>query len=402
MLKNEPTRRLISALLFALPAVFAVGRLDAADLNLLGPNGPTVDFHGFASQGYISSSAYNYLGNSSSGSFKFTEAGLNASFNPLPRTRIAAQGFTYDVGPAGDYDVVLDYAMAEYTFNDFIGIRAGRIRRPEGIYNDIQDVDLSRTWVLLPQGMYNARWRDFYVSVDGAELFGVIPLGGAGSLSYELYYGLQHPRLDGGLALQKANLPPFAKLAWFNSPQMGGEQLWWNTPLNGLRAGLALNYDRHLTFRTVTGVQSEGSPITQHYSLEYVHDSWTFQAEYLRFRINYENTVAGHLVSTKLIEPDSWYVSGAYRFNRWIEAGSYYSVYYADIHNRRGTGLQFPSDASQKDAALSLRFDVRDWWIFKVEGHHMRGTAQLLDNVDNPVRQDNGWWMIAVKTTFSF
>ena len=233
--------------------------------------------------------------------------GLNASFNPLPRTRIAAQGFTYDVGQAGEYDVVLDYAQAEYTFNDYIGVRAGRIRRPEGIYNDIQDVDLARTWILLPQGMYDARWRDFYVNIDGGEIFGSIPLKKAGSLSYELYYGLQNPKLDGGLSLQKANLPPFSPLVSINSPQLGGGQLWWNTPLDGLRAGVALNYNRDLTFTTANGRQSVGSPFTQHYSLEYLWKSWTFQAEYLRFKINYENTGGGLPPSTKLIEPDSWY-----------------------------------------------------------------------------------------------
>jgi len=389
-------------LLLTTLAAISGGRLEALDFQFFGTNGPPMDFHGFASQGYLYSSKYNYLGNSSGGSFKFSEAGLNVSINPLPRTRIAAQAFTYDVGPAGDYDVVLDYALIEYKFNDYLGVRAGRIRRPEGIYNDIQDVDLARTWVLLPQGMYDARWRDFYVSVDGGELFGILPLEQAGSLSYEMYYGLQRPQLDGGLALQKANLPPFAPLTEFNSPQLGGGQLWWNTPLNGLRAGLALNYDRNLTFVNIYGRQSVGSPFTQHYSLEYLWNSWTFQAEYLRFRINYENTGGGQPNSTRLIEPDCWYFGAAYRFNKWLEAGGYYSEYYADVNNRSGAGLQFPSDAAQKDTALSLRLDATRWWLFKVEVHYIRGTALLLDNVDNPVRNGNGWWMFGVKTTISF
>ncbi len=388
-------------LVTALAAVSA-GRLEALDVNFFGTNGPPTAFHGFASQGFLYSSKYDYLGNSSDGSFKFSEAGLNTSINPLPHTRIAAQAFAYDVGPAGGYDVVLDYALIEYKFSDYFGVRAGRIRRPEGIYNDIQDVDLARTWVLLPQGMYDARWRDFYVSLDGGEVFGNLPLKQAGSLSYELYYGLQRPQLNGGLALQKANLPPYVPLKEFNSPQLGGGQLWWNTPLNGLRAGVALNYDRELTFVNLHNRQSVGSPFTQHYSLEYLYNSWTFQAEYLRFRINYENTGGGLPASTKLIEPDSWYLGTSYRFNKWFEAGGYYSEYYADVNNRSGAGLKFASDAAQKDAALSLRFDATRWWLFKVEAHYIRGTAQLLDNVDNPVRNGNGWWLFGVKTTISF
>jgi hypothetical protein len=388
------------ALLFV-PALLAAGGAGAYELDL-NTNLPPVDFHGTASQGFLDSSRYNYLGDSSRGSFKFTEVGINASIDPFPRTHIAAQGFAYDIGEAGQYDARLDYALAQYTFNDYIGVRGGRIRRPEGIYNDIQDVDLARTWVLLPQGMYNARWRDSYLSVDGGELFGSIPLSQAGSLSYSLYYGLQRPQLNGGLALQKANLPPFSKLVWINSPQMGGGQLWWNTPVNGLRAGVALNYDQDLMFRTVAGRTSKGSPFTQHYSLEYLWKDWTFQAEYLRYQIDYANTGGGPPPSVKKLQPDTWYVGGAYRFNKWVEAGAYYTEYYADSNNRSGVGLAMRSDASQKDAALSLRFDPTDWWIFKVEGHYIRGTAQLFDNVNNPVRDGDGWWMLAVKTTFSF
>jgi hypothetical protein len=394
--------RVTPSLLLAGAALIATCRLAAVDLSMPNSTLPAVDVHGFFSQGFLDSSDYNYLGESAHGSFKFTEAGLNASFNPFPRTRIAMQEFTYDVGPAGDYDVVLDYALVEYTFNDYFGIRAGRIRRPEGLYNDIQDVDLARTWVLLPQGMYNARWRDFYVSEDGAEIFGTLPMHQAGSLSYEFYDGLQHPKLDGGLALQKANLPPFSKLVWINSPMLGGGQVWWYTPLEGFKAGIALNYDEDLTFRNAAGRQSEGSPITQHYSLEYLWNSWTFQAEYLRFKINYLNTGGGMPNSTKLIEPDTWYTSAAYRFNRSFEAGAYFTTYCADVNNRDGKGLQFPSDANQADTALSLRFDLTSWWIFKIEGHFIKGTAQLLDNAANPVRQNNGWEMLAVKTTLSF
>jgi hypothetical protein len=400
-MKNKKLKRLAAILPLALLAAISTGRLEAYELSL-GTNWPPVDFHGFVSQGFLYSTAYNYLGQSSQGSFRFTEAGLNASFNPFPRTRIAAQAFTYDVGPAGDYDVVLDYAQAEYTFNDYIGVRAGRIRRPEGIYNDIQDVDLARTWILLPQGMYNARWRDFYVNIDGGEVFGSIPLEKAGSLSYEFYYGFQNPKLDGGLSLQKANLPPYLPLTSINSPQLGGGQLWWNTPLEGLRAGVALNYDRDLTFTVSNGRQSEGSPFTQHYSLEYLWNSWTFQAEYLRFKINYLNTGGGPPPSTKVVEPDTWYASAAYRFNKYVEAGAYYTEYYTDVNDRSGAGTPFPSDGAQKDVALSLRVDPTDWWIFKVEAHYIRGTAQLLDNAGNPARGDNGWWMFAVKTTFSF
>jgi hypothetical protein len=170
----------------------------------------------------------------------------------FPRTRITAQAIAYDVGDAGKYDPILDYALAEYTFNDYIGIRAGRIQRPQGIYNDIQDLDLGRTFVLLPQSVYNARWRDFYESLDGGELFGTVPLGAAGSLTYEVYGGVVQPSADGGLAAEiQTSLPANGRLDKFNWPSITGGQLWWNAPLDGLRLGAAFSYlhafvDNHL------------------------------------------------------------------------------------------------------------------------------------------------------------
>jgi hypothetical protein len=397
ILEEKIIKRLTSMFLLASFASISVARLEAYELNL-GTNLPPVDFHGFFSQGFLASSDYNYLGDSSRGSFLFTEAGLNASFNPFPRTRIAAQGFTYDVGQAGQYDFVLDYALAEYTFNDYFGVRAGRIRRPQGIYNDIQDVDVARTIVLLPQGMYDARWRDFYATLDGGEFFGTIPLKQVGSLSYEIYGGMVNPSLDGGAALEIIkSLPSFVHLDSFGSAEIFGGQVWWNTPVNGLRFGTAGGYLPAVDFTTT--IQTLGGPIHpdnqtgvtfQQYSAEYLWKAWTFQAETF-FRNVYYNADG-----TPDIHSFTWYGSAAYRFNKWFEAGGYYTEYYGD-RSQPDNSLFY-----QKDAALTLRFDPKDWWTLKIEGHYIRGTGLLQDNPDNPSQGNNGWWMLGVKSTFSF
>jgi len=380
-------------------AAITGARLQAADLKLFGTNGPPVDFHGFVSQGFLYSSDYNYLGdNSSKGSFQFTEAALNASFNPLPRTRISAQAFTYDVGDTGKYDVILDYAQVEFIFNDYFGIRAGRIRRPQGLYNDIQDVDVARTFILLPQGIYDARWRDFYVSLDGGEFFGTIPLKLAGSLSYEFYGGMINPSMDGGAALEiSGSLPASGQLDSIDSAEEFGGQLWWNTPVDGLRFGAAGGVVPVFNFDTT--IQTPGGPFNpnnrneaafQQYSAEYLWKAWTFQSE-IYLRDYYPETAT--MPDTHLL---TWYGSVEYRFNKWFEAGGYYTEYYGDLTQTDNSLLY------QKDAALALRFDATEWWTFKIEGHYIRGTGLLQDNADNPVQGDNGWWMLAIKTTFSF
>ena len=391
--------------LLMLAFVLAASEVRGYELKL-GTNLPPVDFHGFASQGLLYSSSYNYLGDTKDATGKFFEAGVNTSFNPFARTRIAAQGFLFDVGDnVGQYHPFLDYALLEYTLNDHIGLRAGRIRRPAGIYNHIQDVDLARTWVLLPQGVYDARWRDFSASLDGGELFGNFSLGPVGGFSYEVYIGNLTMSRNGGVANAIQNSQPYSFDGIDDCLIVGG-QLWWNTPLDGLRVGLSGGYLRNWGYsihaNPALQLHAVGDIPFGQVSLEYAWRSWTFQAEYYTHDLNghnYNNLgfPADSFTGRLHDHPDSWYVSAAYRFNKWFEAGAYYTEHYNDVDHRNNT-----PDSNQKDTALTLRFDPKDWWLIKIEGHYLNGTGLLNDNASNPVRQNNGWFMLALKTTFSF
>ncbi len=370
--------------------------------------GEKVDLHGFGSQGFLYSSDYNYLGKTTDGSFEYNEFGLNASISPFKRTRITAQGFMFDLGNVGNYKPFLDYAAVEYTFNDYIGVRGGRVRRPGGIYNHIQDVDLARTSVLLPQGVYDPRWRDFSTSVDGGLLFGNVPLGKAGSLSYEAFAGYIRLSDEGGVARLLQNSLPPAPIGAFNGLDSSlnvGAQLWWNTPLEGLRVGglygRVFDFTWHIAVNPpfgAGGMRTEADIPYGQLSLEYTYDGWTFQAEYYTYNVFQNDFLeVGPLIGTSRTRTDAWYVSASKRVNSWLELGTYYSEFYPNAANRSGN-----SDRFQKDIAFSTRFDLTDWWIFKLEGHYIRGTGQLYNNALNPVRDDNGWWMFAAKTTFSF
>jgi len=396
-------------------SILAAGGAHAYDLTL-STNIPPITFHGFGSQGFLASSDYDYLGYTKSGSFRFTEAGVNVSMDPFPRTHITAQGFLFDVGNVGEYEPVLDYALADYSFNDAIGIRAGRIIRPEGIYNSIQSVDLARTWVLLPQGMYDARYRDYSGSVDGGSIYGNLKLGKGGDMSYELYAGMVNLAQNGGVSrLLKDDFPTIPGVLRYDKvngfPEVGF-QTWWNTPLDGFRVGVGgyqgfgFSYDYfQATFPPVNGHgnttgYTDASVI--HPSVEYNWGNWTFQGEYRLAYWNSHSEGGGQSFGRSYTVNDDWFVSGAYRINKWLQVGAYYTEYYANINDRDGSSLAHNSDGYQKDVALSLRFDPTSWWIIKVEGHCMHGTALLYDNTTNPDRHGKPWYMLALKTTVSF
>lgn len=149
-------------------------------------------------------------------------------------------------------------------------------------------------------------------------------------------------------------------------------------------------------FFAPTPMNIEGDIPFQQASLEYTWEQWTFQAEYFTFRYEDTTSVAGTDVSEATTNPDAWYVGVSRRITPWLEAGTYYGEYYADTSTRDDSG------GYQKDAALALRFDPTDWWILKIEGHYLQGTALLHDDANNPVRDGRGWWMLALKTTVSF
>src|SRR5581483_5913803 len=187
-------------------------------------------------------------------------------------------------------------------------------------------------------------------------------------------------------------LPPGSKVDGIDSVLTPGGQFWWNTPIDGLRAGLGYQHAFDFDPRETINLGPFGKIHTDtpydvdigQASIEYTWKAWTFQAEYLRSWISSLGSQSGTV-------NDSWYIGASYRFNKWMQAGTYYNEYYSDVHNRNGAGTPVPSDAFQKDWAISLRFDPKPWWIVKVEGHYIDGTALLDNNSANPVRHSNGW-----------
>jgi len=103
------------------------------------------------------------------------------------------------------------------------------------------------------------------------------------------------------------------------------------------------------------------------------------------------------------LDSESYYVSGSYRFNDWFTLGAYYSVLYPDKNDKDGENLAVDHRAWEKDLAVSLRFDINEFWIVKLEGHAVDGTANVLvlDNENSDYSEGN-WYYGALKISFSF
>jgi hypothetical protein len=156
--------------------------LCAAQLSLHGQDFKLFDrqvqIHGFASQGFVYTNNNNWLTmNSSEGSAAFTDFGANISMSVTDRLRIGAQAYDRNLGHLGEWHPSLDWAVADYRFKSWFGIRGGKVKTVLGLYNDTQDLDFLHPFALLPQSVYPIDMRDSTIAHTGGDVYGNLPLG---------------------------------------------------------------------------------------------------------------------------------------------------------------------------------------------------------------------------------
>lgn len=353
-----------------------------------------LQLHGFVSQGYIASANNAFLARSRhGGSFDLSEGGINVTTEPVERLRIGVQLFARRVGTTGNFNAKFDWFYVDYRFRDWLGLRAGRTKIPFGLYNEINDVDVARVPILLPQSIYPSANRDFLLAQTGGEIYGRIPMGSAGTLEYRLYGGtiqLDRPTTTVG--------SPIAVNTLENRYLVGG-RVMWELPVDGLRIGASAQ-----TLRLQSDLVVANMPVSINLpvvlwvgSAEFARGPWLIAAEYSRWhqRLTSSNTAIypnGAAVNERA------YVMGSYQVTDWFHPGLYYSVLFPysgsvltdTVANRHGRAAQ------SHDVAATLRFDINDNWLVKVEGHYMRGTAGLASNLNGNVPLTNLPWNTAV------
>jgi hypothetical protein len=371
----------------------------------------TMDVHGFVSQGFMLSSSNNYLTHSRRGSFEFTEVGLNFTKTLTDDLSVGMQLFMRDLGPIGNYKPAFDWAYLDYHFRDWLGLRAGRTKLPFGLYNDQADIDAARVPVLLPQSVYPTTDRDFLLAQTGFELYGYQRLPAVGALDYRLY--------GGTIFIDQTMLSVTgATVTNIDVPYIFGGRLFWRAPgvLDGLTIGgsaqaLRINLDFQFSPASLEALQQAGL-VGDNYngklkyeipaflwvgSLEYAAHDLLFAAEYSRWRLDSE--LHPPIVPQANTTQTRWYVMASYRLAPWVSPGTYYAV--------MNTGVAGPltRDKYQQDFAFTTRFDINQYWLVKLEGHYMRGTASLDPALNSGIplsELTRDWGVFLAKTTAYF
>ena len=369
------------------------------------------EIHGFASLGYLDSSENNLFENSEDGSFEFNEFGLNVTTTFFDEIDVGAQIMSRDYGAVGNNDIIINWALIDYGWQDELGFKIGKIKRSHGLYNDVRDYDFLRTSILLPQSIYDDNKRELIESYTGGALYGVFNLGNGGNLGYDLYYGIEQSIHGDSGHVRSFNLEYID--SWLEY-SLGG-RIKWHTPVSGLL--LAVSYlQSDFIFDGVSPtapvyIRTE-LPLIHNtiFSVEYSKGSFTIAAEYEMkssdFNVEIDMSRLGMPDDREEYDwtQENYYGLLSYRFTEWFTAGVYYSYEFPDLQYRNGDTMEYQRSggaARQNDLALTARFDLTDFWLIKLEYHSVDGTSLIVE-ADNPEGFETKWDFFALKTTFSF
>lgn len=351
-----------------------------------GIDGLRVD--GFFTQNYLRSTHNNLFGESTRGTFDYTEAGLALSWAPAPSFLLAGQALYRHAGTTEE-GARLDYLMAVWTplatEDASLSLRVGRIKNPIGLFNETRDVAFTRPSLLLPQSIYldGIGVRDALLSSDGFGLHGELR-GDWGAVDTDFVVALPYDLSD---EVRDAFFWRLGAQGTLHAKRTAYARLGWLDPEGRLRLALS-----GLTNRSEYQPRT-GEPIPEFdvsldqliLSGQYVQGDWTLTSEIVRRRI--------------LIDPFGqqsnrphlgYYVQAGRRFGGTFETYLRHDALYADLTDKSGrrqsSGLG-PEPAWHqfaRDWTAGIGWQPQRQVLLRAEFHHIDGSGWIAFQDNEP------------------
>lgn len=195
--------------------------------------GSKIQIHGYLTQGYGQGDDFSLFGLDDEGTSNYRSVALNLRAELGERGQFVVQLAHERSGDspfnALHDDVQLDWAYYEHRFDAGTRVRVGRLPIPFGVYNELRDVGTVLEFFRPPVAIY---FEGAFSSetLDGLSVSHGFELADRWSLDASGYYG----------EWDRAEYVSGAEAAVEGKARDGhGLQLWLNTPVTGLRFGLA-------------------------------------------------------------------------------------------------------------------------------------------------------------------
>ncbi len=305
-----------------------------------------LEVHGYLSQGFAVSDGHQVLGiPSGSGTFDYRTLAVQARSSFAERDAIVVQLSQQRLGRSpvmqSVHEVDVDWAFYEHEFGDGTRVRAGKVKVPFGVFNEIRFVGpllpfFRPSEILYGEGSYTTE------TVNGAVVSHTFRAGEPWSVDVDAWAG--------EWTFLQQDFQSRARVT-----ESFGGQLWLNTPWSGVRVGVG-GYRGRVSdlLGTPPGTDTD-------------HASWqvSLDANLPRFRFTTEfvhrtfegtrywavNAQAGYQVLPRLT----------------LNAQIAHSGLRADL-----PGLTFDADLTH-EVAVSANFAIRPDLVLKAEHHWARG-----------------------------
>jgi hypothetical protein len=211
-----------------------------------------INVHGFISQGYLRTTDNNFMAETRDGTLEFNEIGINFSTDLSNRLHAGVQFFAYDLGDEGNDKIGIDWGFADYHWRRELGLRIGKMKLVSGLYGERRQLDMLRTGIFLPFGVYLGPWWESIGSFKGITLYGELPAGNFGDIGYNIQAGSGHFTEDTGLARALENTLSMLNLhiTDMDSDYLYSASLEWVLPFHDIKT--------HATFFSINSATFQG------------------------------------------------------------------------------------------------------------------------------------------------
>lgn len=230
----------------------------------------TVELHGYGNAGYLQTSANQYLSGNRDGSWDYYAGALLLTATLSEKSKVWAQGFTSSEGPKRTH---LDWLFVDYRANSGITLRAGQVKLPMGLYNEVRDIEFIQLSSLRPS-IYQDASNIADEAFQGASIL-IEHDFGSGNMAWDFFTGRT-------VEYQTAE---------FNYSELFGGRLTYSPPIDGLK----LMYSGHVENIEVIDTGEKGSEITSVFSVEYLNNSLDLKSEFAQKSSLGTRIISGYL-----------------------------------------------------------------------------------------------------------
>lgn len=339
--------------------------------------------HGYLTQAYADSSDLQIFGVPTDGTYAYRTLALQFRYQIAEADALVVQLSHDETGesPLEQFrdEVELDWAFYERQIFDSGSVRVGRVPVPFGIYNELRDVGTILEFYRPPASIY-------FEGAFSSETVDGIVLGhrfeNAWPISIDVYGG-EWERIDAA--------GPTFPIAEARAEDAFGAQLWVETPLEGLRLGVAAQRFDFVGGLTTLRRDPDGD------LYEVVLASLDLTRERFYVRGEYQ-VIDAALSITPDLEYTAWYLQAGVRWDAWgLHVISEQSALEG---SGSGPGETFQTDPFYDDLAFGVTYSFSPSIVLKAEYHDI-GSQILAEELGPPDEtRETDLWIASLSVSF--